>query len=65
MKKCLLAVALALVTVWATGCIIVDADKMEVRQPTSIQSQECQVQQGLADTPTLESQGNVSATIVE
>ncbi len=39
--------ALALTTVWATGCIIVDADRMESHKSATIRSDECVVRQGV------------------
>lgn len=66
MKRCLLAVALALVTVWATGCIVIDAEKTESRKPAVSRSDECVVYQSHAvDTPTVEQDGWDSATVAE
>ena len=65
MKRWLLVGALALVTVWATGCIVIDAEKAESRKPAVSQSEECVVYQSHAvDTPTVE-QGGDSATVAE
>jgi hypothetical protein len=47
MRTYLWMAALALVTVWATGCIIVDADRMESHKPATIRSDECVVRQGV------------------
>jgi len=46
MRTYLLMAALALVTVWATGCIVVDADRMESHKAATIRSDECVVCQG-------------------
>ena len=55
-RRYLLVGALILVTVWATGCIIIDAEKMESRRPATIRSEECVIRQSLAaDTSALES----------
>jgi hypothetical protein len=52
MKKCLLVTVLALVSVWATGCIVIDAEKSESRRPAALRSDECVVYQSQnADTP--------------
>jgi hypothetical protein len=56
MRGCWLGVALALVTVWATGCIIIDTKEMASRTPVTVRSDDfadCQNHAG--DTPTLES----------
>ena len=56
MRRCLLGVALALVTVWASGCIIIDTKEMASRMPATVRSDEfaaCQNHAG--DTPALES----------
>ena len=56
MRRYLLAAALALVTVWATGCIIIDAGKIQSRTPAPVRSDECVVCQGHAvGTPAVES----------
>jgi hypothetical protein len=56
MKKYLLMGALALVTVWATGCIVIDAEKVQSRTPATIRSEECVVYQSHAvGMPALES----------
>ena len=66
MKKYLLIAALALVTVWATGCIIVDAEKMESRKPAAVRSEECVIRQSLGvGAPALESDSQASAAIAE
>jgi hypothetical protein len=44
----LLRGALILVTVGVTGCIVIDADKFELRQPAAIRTEECVIRQGLA-----------------
>jgi hypothetical protein len=48
MRKYLLMVALAVVTVWATGCIVIDADKTQSRTSATIRSDECMVRQSHA-----------------
>jgi len=63
MRKYLLSLALALVTVWATGCIVVDAEKVESRKPATVRSEECLIQQSSAGAPTLELEGHVPGTI--
>jgi hypothetical protein len=45
MKRYLLMAALALVTVWATGCIVVDAEKVQSVKPATIRSDECVIRQ--------------------
>ena len=45
MRRCLLAAALALVTVWATGCIVIDAEKVQSVKPATIRSDECVIHQ--------------------
>jgi len=65
MKRYLLAAALVLMTVWATGCIIIDAEKMESRKPATIRSETCVVSQGQVGTPALERDGHVSGTSAE
>jgi len=66
MRKRLLVAVLALMAVWATGCIVVDAEKIQSRTPATIQSAECVVYQGHAvDTPTFERDGCESAAIAE
>ncbi len=47
MRTYLLIAALALVTVWATGCIIIDADRMESHRSATVRSEECVVRQGV------------------
>jgi hypothetical protein len=47
MRTYLLIAALALVTVWATGCVIIDADRIESRTPTTVRSDECVILQGV------------------
>jgi hypothetical protein len=47
MRTYLLMAVLALVTVWATGCIIVDADRMESHRSATIRSEECVIRQGV------------------
>ena len=47
MRTCLLMAALALATVWATGCIIIDADRMESHRSATIRSDECVIRQGV------------------
>lgn len=55
MRKKLLVAVLALMAVWATGCIVVDAEKIQSRTPATIRSEECVVYQGHAvDTGTFE-----------
>jgi hypothetical protein len=54
MKTCLLVAALALVTVWATGCIIIDAGKVQGREPVTVRSATVEVQQRPATTPATE-----------
>jgi hypothetical protein len=66
MRKKLLVAVLALMAVWATGCIIIDAEKVQSRTPATIRSDECMVSQGHAvDTPTFERDGYESAAIAE
>ncbi len=48
MRRCLLLAALALTTVWAAGCIVVDAGRTESRTPATIQSEEYVIRQNLA-----------------
>jgi hypothetical protein len=61
MRRCLLLAVLALVTVWATGCIIIDAEKAESRRPATVRSEECAVTQSPADNaPVLESGADVT-----
>jgi hypothetical protein len=45
MKRYLLIAALALVTVWATGCIVIDAEKVQSVKPATIRSDECVIRQ--------------------
>ncbi len=40
MKRCLLSAALALVAVWASGCIIIDTKEMASRTPATVRSDE-------------------------
>ena len=66
MRKKLLVAVLALMAVWATGCIVIDAEKIQSRTPPTIRSEECVVSQGHAvDTGTLERDGYESAVIAE
>jgi hypothetical protein len=52
--------------VWATGCIIIDAEKMESRKPATIQFEECVVSQGpAAETPASERDGGASTIIAQ
>jgi len=48
MRRNLLIAALILVTVWAPGCIIVDAEKVESRGPIALQSAGLEVHQSQA-----------------
>jgi hypothetical protein len=55
MRRCLLLATLVLTTVWATGCIVVDAGRTESRTPATIRSEECVIRQNLAvGTPVFE-----------
>lgn len=64
MKKKLLVAVLALMAVWATGCIVVDAEKIQSRTPATIRSEECVVYQGHAvDTGTFARDGYESVAI--
>jgi hypothetical protein len=66
MRRYLLIAALALMTVWATGCIIIDAEKMESRKPAAIRSEECVVRQSLGvGAPALDSDSRASAALAE
>jgi hypothetical protein len=66
MRKKLLVAVLALMTVWATGCIVIDAEKIQSRTPATIRSDECVVYQGhAADAPTSERDGCTSTTIAQ
>jgi hypothetical protein len=47
MRTYLLIAALALMTVWATGCVIIDADRIESRTPTTVRSEECVIRPGV------------------
>ncbi|MCL5278652.1 MAG: hypothetical protein M1376_01940 [Planctomycetes bacterium] len=47
MKTYLWMTTLALTTVWATGCIIIDADRMESHKSAMIRSEECVIRQGV------------------
>jgi hypothetical protein len=51
MKRYLLMAALVLVTVWATGCIVIDAEKVQSVKPATIRSDECVVRQCCPATP--------------
>ncbi len=48
MRRCLLLATLVLTTVWATGCIVVDAGRTESRAPATIRSEEYVIRQNLA-----------------
>jgi hypothetical protein len=66
MRKKLLVAVLALMAIGATGCIIIDAEKVQSRTPATIRSDECVVYQGHAvDTPTFERDGCESAAVAE
>lgn len=52
MRTSLLIVALVLTTVWATGCIIVDAGSVQSREPTAVRSAEVEVHQSHVATPS-------------
>jgi hypothetical protein len=66
MKRCLFIAALALASVWATGCIIIDAEKVESRRPVAVRSDECVVSQShAADTPAIEQNSPGSAAVAE
>ncbi len=54
MKRCLLVAALALVTVWATGCIIIDAGKVQSREPMTVQTATVEVSQSPVPAPATE-----------
>ncbi len=51
MKRYLLVAALALMTVWATGCIIIDAGKVESREPVTVRSATVEVRQNPITAP--------------
>ena len=51
MKRYLLMAALALVTVWATGCIVIDAEKVQSVKPATIRSDECVIRQCYSVVP--------------
>ena len=51
MKRYLLMAALALVTVWATGCIVIDAEKVQSVKPATIRSDECVIRQSYSAVP--------------
>lgn len=56
MRRWLLGMALALVAVWASGCIIIDAKETASRTPAAVRSDEFVACQSPArDTPTFES----------
>ena len=66
MRKKLLVAVLALMAVWATGCIVIDAEKIQSRTPATIRSEECAVYQGHAvNTRACERDGYESAAITE
>jgi hypothetical protein len=66
MKRYLLITALVLTTVWATGCIIIDAGKMESRKPATTRSEECVIRQSLAvDTLAVETDSHALGAIAE
>jgi hypothetical protein len=65
MRRYLLTAALALTTVWATGCIIIDADRMESHRPATVRSEECVVQQNDAGTPAVEQAGHTPEIVVQ
>jgi hypothetical protein len=66
MRRYLLVVVLVLMTVGATGCIIVDAAQMESRRPTTVRSEECVIRQTLAvATPALEAESEPSTVVAE
>jgi len=65
MTRYLWAAALALVTVWATGCIIIDAEKVQSRRPATIRSDECVVHHSQASTPASELDSHAFGIIVE
>jgi hypothetical protein len=66
MRRCLWAVVLALVTVGATGCIVIDAEKVQSRKPMAVRSDECVVYQGHAvETPAVERDGCDPAGVTE
>jgi len=66
MRKYLLGTALVLMTVWATGCIIIDAEKMESRKPATIRSDECVIHRGPAvDEPACAPAGHETIAVAE
>jgi hypothetical protein len=66
MKRRLWIAALALMSVWATGCIIIDAEKVQARKPATIRSDECVVYESHAvDAPAAEQGCGDSATVAE
>lgn len=66
MRKKLLVAVLALMAVWATGCIVVDAEKIQSRTPATIRSEECLVYQGhAAEAPTCERDGCASTILAQ
>jgi hypothetical protein len=47
MRTCVLMVVLALAAVWASGCIIIDADRMESHRSATTRFEECVIRQGV------------------
>ncbi|OHB67339.1 MAG: hypothetical protein A2Y76_03915 [Planctomycetes bacterium RBG_13_60_9] len=48
MRKSLLMVALTLVTVWATGCVLIDAGGVESREPAKAGSDQIVIRESHA-----------------
>jgi hypothetical protein len=46
MRRSLLIMALVLLTVWATGCVIVDAGRVQSRGPVTVRSDSVEIRQG-------------------
>lgn len=66
MRRCLWMAALALLTVWATGCIVIDAEKVQSRKSVAVRSDECVVYQSHAvEVPAVEQGSHDSAAVTE
>jgi len=46
MRRNLLTAALILMTIWATGCVIIDTGRLESRGPRSVRSESIEIRQG-------------------
>jgi hypothetical protein len=46
MRRYVLLAALAFLAVWMTGCVIINAGKLQSRTPATIRTEQCVVYQG-------------------